>query len=114
MFEEMFSIAKNKLVNINECVKQLPAPQVIVLLTENNTIYVAENDVDGLICEKLKSDNNTKVVKMLTMWKNGQIDLPSIKFRKALVLLNENNNDTEILLQGKDDFIIKKLSSTLR
>lgn len=74
MFEEMICIAKNKLATINEIVEGLPAPQITVLLSKNNIIYVAVNDIDGTICEELKFNKNTKIIKMLTMWKDGGID----------------------------------------
>lgn len=113
MFEEMFNIARNKLENINEVVEGLPAPQVTVLLSDNNTIYVAVNDGDGTICEELKRDKNTKIIQMLTMWKDGGIDLSSINFRKALIKMDEENNNTDIILQGKESYLIKKLAVTI-
>ena len=54
MFEEMIFIAKNKLATIDEIIEGLPAPQVTVLLSNNNNVYVAVNDIDGIICEKIK------------------------------------------------------------
>lgn len=113
MFEEMFNIARNKLENINEVVEGLPAPQVTVLLSDNNTIYVAVNDGDGTICEELKRDKNTKIIQMLTMWKDGGIDLSSINFRKALIKMDEENNNADIILQGKESYLIKKLAVTI-
>ena len=47
------------------------------------------------------------------MWKNGQIDLSSLKFRKALVELDLYNYNTDIILQGNEDYLIKKLSVTI-
>ena len=113
MLEELFDVARNKLTNINEIIDGLPAPQVTVLLTNNNNIYIAINDVQGLICEKLKSEDDTKIVRMLTMWKDGQLDLSSIGFRNALIKTDEYNNNTEIILQGKEDYLIKKLAETI-
>ena len=71
VFEEMIRIAKDKLATIDEFVEGLPAPQVTVLLSDNNNIYVAVNDADGTICEELKRDKNTKIIQMLTVWKDG-------------------------------------------
>ena len=113
MFEEMFNIARNKLTNINKIIDGLPAPQVTVLLTSNNNIYIAVNDVEGLICEELKNEDDTKIVRMLTMWKGGCIDLSSFRFRNALVKMDEYNNNTDIILQGKEDYLIKKLAVTI-
>ena len=113
MFEEMLCIAKSKLATIDEIVEGLPAPQVTVLLVGDNNIYVAVNDIDGTICEELKCNSNTKIIKMLTMWKDGRVDLPSIDFRKALVKMDKDNNDTNIILQSKEHYLIKKLAETI-
>ena len=48
MFEEMLEVARNKLATINEIVDGLPTPQVTVLLTNNDNVYVAVNDIDGM------------------------------------------------------------------
>ena len=113
MFEEMIFIAKNKLATIDEIIEGLPAPQVTVLLSNNNNVYVAVNDIDGIICEKIKHDKNTKITQMLTMWKDGSIDISSYAFRKTLVKMDEENNNTDILLQGKNNYLIKKLADTI-
>lgn len=113
MFDELFEIAKNQLKNIDEIVDGLPHPQVTVLFTDNNNFYVAVNDVDGLICEKLKANKDTKIVRMLTMWKEFGIDLSSFDFRNALIELDEYNYDADIILQGRDGYTIKKLSVTM-
>ena len=114
MFEEMFNVARNKVANINdEIIDGLPAPQVTVLYTNKNNIYVAVNDGDGTICKKLKNADDTKIIRMLTMWKDGGIDLSSINFRKALIKMDEENNNTDIILQGKESYLIKKLAVTI-
>ena len=113
MFKEMICIAKNKLAIINEMVEGLPVPQVTVLLSTNKNIFVAVNDINGTICEELKFNKDTKISEMLTMWKDGGIDLPSMNFRKVLVEMDEDNNNVNILLQGKENYLIKRLSETI-
>ena len=108
----MLKIANTNLAKLDQKVIGLPQPQVTVLSTDND-FYVAVNDIDGLICNELKLKDDTKVVSMLTMWKSGQIDLSSLNFRKALVELDQNNNNTDIILQGKNTLNIKKLSLTI-
>ncbi len=112
MFEDMLKIANTSLAKLDQKAIGLPQPQVTVLATDND-FYVAVNDTDGLICNELKLKDDTKVVLMLTMWKSGQIDLSSLNFRKALVELDQNNNNTDIILQGKNTLNIKKLSVTI-
>ena len=113
MFYELLEVATNKLSTINVIVDGLPTPQVTVLLTIKDNVYVAVNDVSGSICEELKRNKDTKVIKMLTMWKDGRLDLSSITFRTALIEMNEQNYDTDIILQGKEGYLIKKLSVTM-
>ncbi len=113
MLEDMMRIAKSELATINEKADELPAPQVTVLLTNNNNIYVAVNDIDGLICEKLNAHKDTKIVRMLTVWKDGCIDLASLKFRNALIEMDEYNKTTDVLLQGKEGSLVKKLAATM-
>ena len=80
MYEKLFELAQKSLENLEQKIEGLPAPQVTVLLTDLDHYYVAVNDVDGAICETLKQAKDTKVLRMLTMWKDGCIDLPSMKF----------------------------------
>lgn len=113
MFDQLLKIAKEKLATIDETVDGLPAPQVTVLLTANDTIYVALNDVDGIICKTLVKNQDTKVVCMLTMWKNGGVDFSSHRFRVALVNMDECNTDTAIILQGENGLHTKALGVTV-
>ena len=113
MFNQMLETAKSKLATVNEIADGLPAPQVTVVLTNNDNIYVTVNDVDGSFCQELKQNNDTNVVKILTMWKDGSIDLPSYSLRKALVKMNKDNINADVLLQGKERYIIKKISEIM-
>ncbi len=113
MFEKMLEIAEKKLDSLNESAVGLPASQVTVILTDCDNIYVAVNDFDGSVCEELRHDNNTKVVKLLTLWKNGGLDIPSFDFRQALIRLDDDNVNADIILQGKDGCLIKKLAVTM-
>lgn len=110
MLDEMIGLALRRLVDMDVCPAGLPAPQVTVLLSRQGNTYVTENDIDGVICARLKEKNDTQILKSLTVWKGGQIDLPSYPFRRALLALDERNCDTELFLQGKDGVITKKLS----
>lgn len=113
MFQELIFIARSKLNEISETVGGLPSPQVSVLLTDSDNIYIAVNDLGGAICEELKQNKTTKILRMVTMWKDGGVDLPSVTFRNALVKMDEYNKNTEVVLQGKDGYLIKKLSVTM-
>ncbi len=94
--------------------KTLKALQVTVLWTSNHRFYTAIDDLSGAICEELALKKDTRILKLITIWKNGQIDLPSLRFRQRMIALNENNKDAEMILQGKDGCIIKKISQTMK
>ncbi len=98
----LFEIAKQ---NIND------NRQITVLLTDTQNVYFS-TELDGAdVLGKLKSDPN--VVTMLTMWQSGEVDLPSMAFRKSLVKLTQNNLQTDIVLRTADGYILKKLNITL-
>ena len=115
MLDKLIQIAKEKLTMVDETVDVdgLPAPQVTVLLTSNDAVYVAVNDADGRICETMAKNQDTKVVRMLTMWKDGGVDLSSHRFRVALVNMDERNTDTTIVLQGENGLHTKALGVTI-
>lgn len=116
MFEKLINIAKNEFEMLDENLpipKGLPTSQVVVLCSKNGNVYTTINDINGEICEKLIMNNDTKIVSVVCMWKNGQIDLPSYEFRNKLINLDICNNDTEIFLKAKDSIIIKKIAQTM-
>ncbi len=107
--QELLEIAKRAFMDE----KALKASQVTVLWTSNHRFYTAIDDLSGAICEELKVKKDTRILKLITIWKNGPIDLPSLKFRQRLIALNESNKDAEMILQGKDGYIINKVSQTM-
>jgi hypothetical protein len=113
MIEEMLRIAKDMLGEIDETIDGLPAAQITVLLSANNRIYIAVNDIDGSICNILKREHDTQIVKLLTLWKDGSVDVPSFDFRKALAQMNAANCDADVILQGQAGYLAKKLAATL-
>ena len=112
MFNDLLSFAKEILSKANQIKEGLQESQAIVFTTAKSYTYVSVGDTPQEICSQLISDNDTRILKLLTMWKNGQVDLPSLAFRKAILEMNIENKDTNILLQGKEGLIVKKLFET--
>ena len=104
--QKLFEIA-------NQNISKTDFSQVTVLLSSKNNIYTVFDDFDGNICDELLENNDTEILKMISIWKTGQVDLQSIKFRKSLVKLNINNLNTNIILQAINGLIYKKLSVTI-
>ena len=113
MFAQLIQIAEANLTALNETADGLPTPQVTVLLTANGNTYLAVNDVDGMICEKLVNHQDTKVVRMLTMWKNGSVDLSSHRFRVTLIEMDRANAGTMVALPGVNGLHAKALGTTI-
>ena len=85
--------------------------QITVLLTDTQNVYLS-TEIDGAdVLDKLKSDPN--VVTMLTMWQSGEVDLPSMTFRKSLVQICDLNLNTDIVLRSDNGYVLKKLNVTL-
>ncbi len=113
MFNDLISIAKETLAKTNEVKEGYPEPQAIVFTTQNSYTYISVVETPQEICSRLVSEDDTRILKILVMWKNGEIDVPSYELRKAIVELNNENMDAHILLQGEDGLLIKKLSEMM-
>ena len=65
-----------------------------------------EDDCLRRMCET----QNTRVVLTVTMWKNGQLDVPSYSLQKRLVEIDPQNKDSCILLLTDKGIDVKRLS----
>ena len=101
----LFEIANEVLDGLDvSCI----VPHVTVLLTYKDNYYASVNDYEGVVCQKLLSENDTAVKVILTVSKNGDILLPPYLLRKSLIELDESNYKTDIILQNDDGYGIRK------
>lgn len=112
-FEDLMSLARQALAPVEEAPAQLPEPLVYVLLSAGGNVYSVINDRFDEAIRALQADRDTAVRKVLTMWKSGTIDLPSYAFRSALLNLNTDNGNTELLVQGDAGRFVKRLGNTM-
>ncbi|UVI27398.1 hypothetical protein [Paenibacillus spongiae] len=128
-FETMLELLKSNLAEETPAPNSKMPPQATALLTDHGNVYVAVcHDVFGSDCgynnmlTYMKTRGETRILKMVTMWKDGGIDLSSMKFRESIYEMNKENIETEILVLGRkrDDPeevplqpFVKKLISTL-
>jgi len=118
VFERMKKSAENVSVNI-DTVKRA---QVIVLLTANEVEYSAVisdpltegKTEESAFLEKITAENNTKISYALCMWKDSCIDVPSFAFRKMMVELDPENNNTMIFVQTAKGISAVKLSNIMK
>ncbi len=92
--------------------------QVIAVLsaTDGNTLLFL-NDISSAECEQAMlqslAEAHIRVARILCMWQSGGVDLPSYAFRRGLLEIDAANAEAEILLAGRDSFVIKTLGNTV-
>ena len=95
---------------------------VVVILTEKGTVDSisfqntdAAIDAEGamrFLVEKKKS-GDTRIERLVCMWHDGSIGLPSFAFREALVAVDSKNLSAQMLLPGLTGFVIKTVKATM-
>ena len=114
----MLSLAKAYFESRNQ--KKSEYHQCLVLTTANSEQMVcpiAANSVDTLKSEAcsyieslLKEYNNNTIKKIICMWENNTIDVPSWDFMKKICEINKENRNAIVLLNaGTDIYIAKKI-----
>jgi len=117
-FNLMLKTAKEKIADNNE----LTTFQILIIESPKNNLFYDfvnymlpnESSKENEILNKLKENEDTEISKIICMWNDGCVDLPSFHFRKSICELNEKNKDAEILLNGKDGFFVSKIDRTLK
>lgn len=112
-FETMIATARSILFEVHDHPATIPQPQVTLVYTANGNLYTTVNDIRGEIAATLRSEQDTLVLRLVTLWQDGTLDVPSWNFRKALLDLNPQNAGAEILLQGQDAPHVKRIKDTL-
>lgn len=82
------------------------AQQVIVLQTAKGNTYsgisIGENMSDrtpeDALLKTVQDADDTHVLHLVCVWYTKQIDLPSMRFRKALLEMDSRNGETQILV----------------
>lgn len=107
-FEAMLELLTSNLAEESPAQNSKMPTQATALLTDHGNVYVAVcRDVFGSDCgydnmlAYMKTRGETRILKMVTMWKDGGIDLSSMNFREAIYEMNKGNIETEILVLGR-------------
>lgn len=95
--------------------------QAIVILTASgnqysgviqNAISVDKTDQTKLI-DRLVEAKDTEIHRILCLWQDGGVDIPSFDVRNRLCRLNSANFDAGIFVMAKDGYSVIKLGITL-
>lgn len=114
----MLSLAKVYFESHNQ--KKYEYHQCLVLTTANGEqiVYpITADSVDALKSQAcayiesiIKKYNDNSIKKILCMWENNTIDVPSSDFMKKLCEINKENRNSIILLNaGTDVYTAKKI-----
>ena len=80
----------------------LGVPLVYVMESTRGNIYTVINDQFEALLEELTRSGDTVMVQALAMFAPGDdVDIPSYRFRKALLELDPKNAKAEIIMQGR-------------
>ena len=121
-WETMLSLAKLYFESHNQ--KKYEFHQCLVLTTANEEqiVYpITADSVDALKSQScayiegsIKKYNDNSIKKIICMWENNTIDVPSSDFMKKLCEINKENRDAIVLLNaGTDIYTAKKISDII-
>ena len=71
----------------------------------------AENAMKFLVEQKKKGE--AKIERLICMWFNGSVDMPSFAFREALINIDSKNFSTQVLLNGLNGYVVKTVKDTM-
>ncbi len=76
-----------------------------------NSAIDAEGAVKALL--EIKKNEDSKIERLICMWHEGSIDLPSFAFREALLSVDRTNFSAQMLLNGSNGYIVKTVEATM-
>ena len=94
---------------------------VVMLTAKGSVICVPFQDLSSSVNTEsvikalleIKKNEDSKIDRLICMWHDSSIDLPSYAFREALLSVNRTNFSTKILLNGLTGYIVKTVMVTM-
>lgn len=115
-FEKLFRKAEETLQ------ADTSAEQAVALLIADGEIksfaatpwYGDAPDDLASLARELKKSGNTRVVRMICLWRSGlQVDQPSMALMKALLELDPGNRDTEFFVRRSDRYATRTIGASI-
>lgn len=94
--------------------KGLQKEMLLTVLTETDTLYFETDplkpaeEAEAVLAALKKTP---KIVGVICLWKNGQLDMISAALREGLLALDPANAEARIVLQGENGLNARKLSA---
>ena len=103
-------------------IETLSDGDVVVVLTTTGTVdsisfpdlkssIEAEGAMKVLL--DMKKNEDAKIERLICMWHDGCVDVPSFAFREALLSIDSANLSTQMLLNGLTGYIVKTVKATM-
>ena len=103
-------------------IETLSDGDVVVVLTTKGTVdsisfpdlkssIEAEGAMRFFVEKKKKGD--AKIERLICMWHDGSVDIPSFDFREALLAFESTNLSTKMLLNGLNGYVVKTVKATM-
>ena len=97
------------------------ADQVIIMMTTKGNIYSlinesiinGNNESEDAIISIMDVQKDIEISHIICMWQGNSLDVPSMYLRKKIIALHSQNAKAKVLLQGKNDYLIRELESTI-
>ena len=103
-------------------IETLSDGNVVVVLTNKGTIdsilfpdLKSSIEVEGAMrffIEK-KKKGDAKIERLICMWHDGSVGIPSFDFREALLAFESTNLSTKMLLNGLNGYVVKTVKATM-
>jgi hypothetical protein len=82
------------------------------ILFQNKNFSIETENAMKFLIEKKKS-GEAQIERLICMWHDGCIDLPSYDFRESLVAIDSKNLSTQMLLNGLNGYVVKTVKATM-
>ena len=89
------------------------ALQILVIEGKTGDISSFPNDLSQAVEEHFLAGKPEAITAVLCIWKNGQIDVPSMRVRRGLLEADARNADALVYLQGEDGSVTRSLAKTV-
>ena len=116
-FEKMYRAAKDAL---KKAVVEANT-QVIVLWSAKGSIYsevitnalTKDQKEETVLLDRLRAARDTEICRVLCMWYDGEIDIPSFAFRERLVEINPSNRTAGVFVRTREGDSVIQLAGTV-
>ena len=95
---------------------------VVVLLTAGGAVdsmvfedlssAIEAEDALKFLLEK-KKNGDARIERLICMWHDGGVDIPSFAFREALLTIERANGHAQVLMNGLNGYIVKTVKATM-